>query len=170
MAKLKCIAAFLLACDAAVGFLDHQRPLRHEAGGQEAPRSPFTAAFKDYAEGIMMDWKVPGVSIAVVDGDEVFAEVCTHNVALLFVECLLGWNGDVLLTAPDILRVLGIQFSQTKRPHPTLSGQQDRQQKPSRQQRYLSSSPVRTTQNCRAAGPRPYHPSYRQTSFSRIHG
>ncbi|KJZ75351.1 hypothetical protein HIM_05277 [Hirsutella minnesotensis 3608] len=48
-----------------------QAPLRSPETTSE---NPFTKDFKDYVKQVMKDWKVPGMSIAVVDGDQVFAE------------------------------------------------------------------------------------------------
>lgn len=36
---------------------------------------PFTNDFAKFVDGVMEDWKVPGMSIAVIDGDDVYTEV-----------------------------------------------------------------------------------------------
>lgn len=38
-------------------------------------KSPFTADFKARATDILGQWHVPGVSVAVVDGNDIFAKV-----------------------------------------------------------------------------------------------
>ena len=37
--------------------------------------NPFTEDFNRYANRILEEWKVPGMSIAVVDGQDIFAKV-----------------------------------------------------------------------------------------------
>lgn len=38
--------------------------------------SPFTDAYKKRVEDLLEEWHVPGVAIGVVDGDDVWTEVC----------------------------------------------------------------------------------------------
>jgi CubicO group peptidase (beta-lactamase class C family) len=40
-------------------------------------RNPLTKEFDNFATETLDSWKVPGLSIAVIDGNEVFAKVCT---------------------------------------------------------------------------------------------
>ena len=42
--------------------------------------SPFDHGFDAYANGTMRHWKVPGLAIAVIDGDDVYAKVCRRLV------------------------------------------------------------------------------------------
>lgn len=47
--------------------------------------NPFTADFNALAEDILDQWNVPGMSIAVVDGEDVFAKVgSVTNLFLLY--------------------------------------------------------------------------------------
>lgn len=49
-----------------------QKPLTsHDA----ASANPFTEKFNSYVAELMEEWKVPGFSIAVVDGDDIFSKV-----------------------------------------------------------------------------------------------
>ncbi|KAJ6439387.1 penicillin-binding protein [Purpureocillium lavendulum] len=63
---------------ASAGTRDGQKPLggaSSNTGGEGSKsRDPFTADFQALAKDILGQWKVPGMSIAVVDGDEVFAK------------------------------------------------------------------------------------------------
>lgn len=46
-----------------------------------APNGPFTGDFSAYVEQVMDEWKVPGLAIAVIDGDDVFTQASTvHRV------------------------------------------------------------------------------------------
>ena len=40
-----------------------------------APKNPFNGEFAKFAEETIKGWKVPGLSIAVVDDQDIFAEV-----------------------------------------------------------------------------------------------
>ena len=50
---------------------------RKSTPAQLKDENPFTDEFAEFARETLKEWKVPGVSIAVIDGEEVFAEVCT---------------------------------------------------------------------------------------------
>lgn len=52
----------------------HQLPM----GFQSASGSPFTAEISHFINDTLQEWRVPGVSIAVIDGENVFAEVCAQ--------------------------------------------------------------------------------------------
>lgn len=52
--------------------VDKQEPV---VGGDAAPKNPFNDEFAKFAKETMEEWKVPGFSIAVVDDQDVFAEV-----------------------------------------------------------------------------------------------
>lgn len=39
------------------------------------PRNPLTDEFDELVQEIMEEWKIPGLSIAVVDGNETYAKV-----------------------------------------------------------------------------------------------
>lgn len=41
---------------------------------------PFTPEFAEFAAETMEEWKLPGISIAVVDGDDVFSQVCSARI------------------------------------------------------------------------------------------
>lgn len=46
------------------------------ARDHSTPGNPFTDEFGEYITDLLEEWKVPGVSIAVIDGQEVHAKVC----------------------------------------------------------------------------------------------
>ena len=46
----------------------------------QADKNPFTGNFNKYVEGVMDGWKLAGMAVAVIDGDDVFTEVCAHLV------------------------------------------------------------------------------------------
>ncbi|KHN95705.1 Beta-lactamase/transpeptidase-like protein [Metarhizium album ARSEF 1941] len=54
--------------------LSAQMPLSHSLSGP-ASKSPFTGDFGRYVEGLMDEWKLAGMAVAVVDGDDVFTKV-----------------------------------------------------------------------------------------------
>jgi hypothetical protein len=56
-----------------------QRPI--SAQGVAASRSPLTSEFADLVLKTLDEWKVPGVAVAVIDGDEVYAEVRVLDMA-----------------------------------------------------------------------------------------
>jgi hypothetical protein len=54
-----------------------QKPLHELAPTGKGTHNPLTPEFAEYVAGLLEDWKVPGMSIAVLDGDELYAEVRT---------------------------------------------------------------------------------------------
>lgn len=73
-----------LICVAAAG--REQEPLGQTGRGQKpvssgvgggGGRSPFTEEYRRHVEGLLEELHVPGVAIAVVDGDDVWTEVST---------------------------------------------------------------------------------------------
>ena len=42
---------------------------------QPPPASPFNEHFDEYTNKLLKDFYVPGISVAVIDGDEVFSKV-----------------------------------------------------------------------------------------------
>ncbi|RFU73766.1 penicillin-binding [Trichoderma arundinaceum] len=53
---------------------NEQRPITSHGSSAAARGNPLTSAFADFARETLDEWKVPGVSVAVIDGDEVYAE------------------------------------------------------------------------------------------------
>ena len=54
-----------------------QRPF----AGAFAHKSPLNDDFASFAKKTMDKWKVPGLSIAVIDDEDIYAEVRAHPVA-----------------------------------------------------------------------------------------
>jgi hypothetical protein len=52
-----------------------QQPL---GGGNHGSKSPFDEEFKQFALKTLDKWHVPGVSVAVVDGHNIYTEVGLH--------------------------------------------------------------------------------------------
>lgn len=48
---------------------------------REQDRSPFSQDFDEDVDRLLNDWHVPGLSIAVVDGNETFTKVCDFHLA-----------------------------------------------------------------------------------------
>lgn len=68
------LAAAAMAIQAGAGVLAEQKPL-HDGAAAKRGKNPFTSSFKTYVESLLDEWKVAGMSIGVVDGDDVFTEV-----------------------------------------------------------------------------------------------
>lgn len=68
-------AALLISpiADATAADHDKQRPLSGIRDGEF--EKPFTDKFGSFVSDVMGDWKVPGMSIAVVDGDDIYTKV-----------------------------------------------------------------------------------------------
>lgn len=56
-------------------FASEQRPLLSNTELTRNRSNPLTEEFGDYVNSLLEDWKVPGLSIAVIDEDEVYTEV-----------------------------------------------------------------------------------------------
>jgi CubicO group peptidase (beta-lactamase class C family) len=52
---------------------NEQRPSDEQSSAKST--SPFSDEFAQFAKETLEQWKVPGVSLAVIDGDQVYAEV-----------------------------------------------------------------------------------------------
>lgn len=65
------------AVDATVTAQDGQKHLGHSQN--DGSDSPFTDSFADFVGAIMDEWKVPGLSIAVIDGHDIYTEVQTPH-------------------------------------------------------------------------------------------
>lgn len=72
------LATSVLAVLAAAGTnaASHgQKPIGDSAGTTTGSKDPFTDELTSYVNGLLKEWKTPGMSIAVVDGDDVYAKV-----------------------------------------------------------------------------------------------
>lgn len=73
------VAGLSLCLAAAATFphgLDRQKPLAIATAGS---RNPFDDDLGNFIDDLMERWKIPGMSVAVVDGDDVYAEVGTAS-------------------------------------------------------------------------------------------
>ena len=52
-----------------------QKPLHGQPPTGSNAYNPLTPEFAEYVADVLEDWKVPGMSIAVLDGDGLYAEV-----------------------------------------------------------------------------------------------
>lgn len=70
------LVASLLLCPGGAALFpqasDRQKPLAMATTGSE---NPFDDDLGKLIDNIMERWKIPGMSVAVVDGDNVYAEV-----------------------------------------------------------------------------------------------
>ncbi len=57
---------------------DDQEPSVTTMPSATVPSNPFTEEFKKHVETTLEAWNCPGMSISVIDDDEIFSEVC-HN-------------------------------------------------------------------------------------------
>ena len=74
LAQLFCVAqcvSLVRADQKILGDVDQGRDVK--VGGDKS--SPFTAEFEELVNATLEVWKVPGLSIAVIDGDDVWSEV-----------------------------------------------------------------------------------------------
>ena len=62
-------------------------------GSQEKPSNPFTAEITQFINDTLKDWHVPGLSIAVIDGENVYTEVHTQSTS-----CLMHTNSPGIWT------------------------------------------------------------------------
>lgn len=85
MARLRAlgIAAGLLLLSPVTIASSAQEPL-HDPKNKAASGDPFTDDFGKFVTKLLDEWKVPGVSIAVVDGEDVHAQVgqLHHSICL----------------------------------------------------------------------------------------
>lgn len=57
----------------AAAYVHEQKPITRQ--GSTASGNPLTAEFGDFVREQLEKWKVPGVALAVIDGDDVYTEV-----------------------------------------------------------------------------------------------
>jgi hypothetical protein len=97
----------LLASSSCIAYAS-QQPLR----GAEKKNGPFGEDFERLANETLERWKCPGLSIAVVDGDETWATVsfgflqCIDFLCLLLIKCIFksskeGFCLVLLFVEPD---------------------------------------------------------------------
>lgn len=68
-----CLAASVVSVRGRESAHNGQKPISsHEA---TASGNPLTSEFADFVLEILDEWKVPGVAVAVIDGDAIYAEV-----------------------------------------------------------------------------------------------
>lgn len=81
MARLRniLITAFLRATFVNMATASEQKPLMATERTSPSPaKSPFTDDFGDFVQKQLERWHTPGVSIAVIDGDDVYSQVRTN--------------------------------------------------------------------------------------------
>lgn len=71
-----CIAAATVALALLGQPRTEQKVLSAGEEEGEMRKSPFDSDFEGFAKAALDRWKVPGVSVAVVDGEDTWAEVC----------------------------------------------------------------------------------------------
>lgn len=89
-----------------------QKPLTE---GKAPASNPFTESFGKYVQEQLEYWKVPGLSIAVVDGNETFAEVRQHKT--LPVQC----RTDDIVGCKRLANITGLRICNITR-HTSYTG------------------------------------------------
>lgn len=56
-----------------------------KVGAMATSQSPFDAAFDSLVENAREEWKIPGISVAVVDNEETFSKVIQVRVPTQYV-------------------------------------------------------------------------------------
>lgn len=95
-----------------------QLPLRHAVSSKPY----FDGAFDDYVKEVLEYWKVPGLSIAVVDGDDVYSKVhCSRagRLVALARKSLRSSLPSLVPLAERVDRVMDLRLYRTKKPHQT---------------------------------------------------
>lgn len=85
--------------------------LRSVDAGKQQPlaahtQNPFNEGLADFVGDVMDRWKIAGMSVAVVDGDDVYSQVCTSSCNTI---------------VPNAARDTGTPPCRTSRPRRTLS-------------------------------------------------
>lgn len=75
MVLIRSSKTLLLHALSAVTFASEQVPLRSHHDNKVDRGNPLSEEFGRYVTGLMGKWKVPGLSVAVIDGDEVYTQV-----------------------------------------------------------------------------------------------
>lgn len=78
--SLPLVASVLGLAAVCVSATAQQKPLLDRPGVNSGSSNPFTDEFADFAKKTINRWKVPGLSIAVIDGEDVYAEVSARGV------------------------------------------------------------------------------------------
>jgi hypothetical protein len=48
-------------------------------------KTPLTKEFGTFVKETLKKWKVPGMSLAVIDGEDIYAEVGAHDNLIIFI-------------------------------------------------------------------------------------
>jgi hypothetical protein len=59
-----------------MGTIEEDSPAAHANTGG---KNPLTKEFATFVKEMMEKWKVPGISLAVIDGEDIYAEVSAPN-------------------------------------------------------------------------------------------
>lgn len=72
------LSLVMMTANMGVSANEPQKPIVDSSSSSSAQDSnnPLTSDFAEFARTTLEAWKVPGLSIAVIDGDKIFAEVC----------------------------------------------------------------------------------------------
>lgn len=71
----RCIATTLVACISQVAAFAAQAPLTGHTSLESSNRNPFTTELDNYINGLLDEWKVAGLAIGVVDGEDSYTKV-----------------------------------------------------------------------------------------------
>lgn len=68
------VSKLMVAAAVLPTILSAQIPVSSPLSAQTG-KGPFTGDFNSHVEGLMDEWKLAGMAVAVIDGDDVFTEV-----------------------------------------------------------------------------------------------
>lgn len=129
---------------------DHEKPAKGE--------NPLTDGFQKWVLEVLDEWKVPGVSVAVVDDNQIFTQV----------SCIINNRRDTLLTT--YTRATATRLSPTQLPLPKHSGTRHPRQRPLQALLSRSSSTPKSIPPSRKDGRQPYRPLSARTLSFRMSG
>jgi hypothetical protein len=69
------LARFAVILHAGLTVAAQQKSLKDSNSGMDGNKNPFNADFNSYVNDLLDEWKVAGMSIGVVDGDNVYTRV-----------------------------------------------------------------------------------------------
>lgn len=63
-----------------LGVFADQKPITGTKKGNDS-LNPFTDTFSKFARDLLEEWHVAGTAIGVIDGDDIFAQVCARQLS-----------------------------------------------------------------------------------------
>ena len=120
----------------------HTSMATQEAESETKNVNPLNEEFQKLANEVLEEYHVPGLSIAVIDGDQIYTEVCDQ----------LSHHGPITYSS----RVSDMPHCPTRKPPQIPYGSRVQPPRPRLAQRLLVSSTARNTLHLQTAGPPKY--------------